>query len=334
MKNSGMKHCLGALCLGAILWLPDAAGAKTSPLVRELDKMGSGICQGLKLDCRKAKPAPRRAKAKRARKSPRKAARPVEVVTPSKPADAPAAVLAREPAPVPRMKPVRDVAVTAPARVEVVVPREKPVVAPPKDVVAALPLPPVPPLPKSVVDPSCQGDLRASGAAFDVVATAVGTGGCRVDDPVRLRAVVTGAGRIVLPEGPTLACGFALQFSRYLAEAGKAAAALDKSLAKVATGPGFVCRGRNGDASAKLSEHAFGNAVDITNLELVNGGSVAVADAINPASPSYGLLRDLRGKACGYFSTVLGPGTNAAHATHFHFDLGRHGKSATYRICE
>jgi hypothetical protein len=42
----------------------------------------------------------------------------------------------------------------------------------------------------------------------------------------------------------------------------------------------------------------------------------------------------LRTTACGYFTTVLGPGSNLAHATHYHFDLGVHGKSGNYRICE
>jgi Extensin-like protein C-terminus len=45
-------------------------------------------------------------------------------------------------------------------------------------------------------------------------------------------------------------------------------------------------------------------------------------------------LRELRSSACGYFTTVLGPGTNAAHASHFHFDRGSHGKSGTNHICE
>jgi hypothetical protein len=45
-------------------------------------------------------------------------------------------------------------------------------------------------------------------------------------------------------------------------------------------------------------------------------------------------MRALRISGCGYFTTVLGPGANAAHAEHFHFDLGIHGKSGNYRICE
>jgi hypothetical protein len=34
---------------------------------------------------------------------------------------------------------------------------------------------------------------------------------------------------------------------------------------------GYECRGRNGVAGAKLSEHAIGNAVDVSGLKLVDG---------------------------------------------------------------
>jgi hypothetical protein len=34
-----------------------------------------------------------------------------------------------------------------------------------------------------------------------------------------------------------------------------------------------------------------------------------------------GFLNKVRAEACGYFTTVLGPGYNRAHANHFHFDL-------------
>jgi hypothetical protein len=42
----------------------------------------------------------------------------------------------------------------------------------------------------------------------------------------------------------------------------------------------------------------------------------------------------MRRAACGWFTTVLGPGADAAHAEHFHFDIARHGNSDFYRICE
>jgi hypothetical protein len=46
------------------------------------------------------------------------------------------------------------------------------------------------------------------------------------------------------------------------------------------------------------------------------------------------LAHALRMTACGYFTTVLGPGTDPAHEAHFHFDSGLHGATPNYRICE
>ncbi len=46
------------------------------------------------------------------------------------------------------------------------------------------------------------------------------------------------------------------------------------------------------------------------------------------------LVHALRMTACGYFTTVLGPGADAAHEAHFHFDFGIHGATPNYRICE
>ena len=106
------------------------------------------------------------------------------------------------------------------------------------------------------------------------------------------------------------------------------------AIAKLYTGPGYQCRGRNGDGSGKLSEHGYGNAVDITLFKLESGRTVNVSEALNPVSPDYAVLKTMRATACEQFSTVLGPGSNAAHAEHFHFDNGLHGKSGTYRICE
>jgi hypothetical protein len=41
-----------------------------------------------------------------------------------------------------------------------------------------------------------------------------------------------------------------------------------------------------------------------------------------------------RTAACGWFTTVLGPGSDAAHADHLHLDIQPHGSSNRYRICQ
>lgn len=198
--------------------------------------------------------------------------------------------------------------------------------------------------PSSDADKDCLQQLHAQGAGFtvvtgvvDTVATGdVGNELCHVQNPVRLQYVKAQNDLIKLPEAPLLNCKYAVQFSKWLSESAAPilSAQLNTSLEKVSTGPGYDCRGRNGDMFAKISEHGRGNAVDISTFSMHDGKVINVADAQNPSSSSYTILRGLRTSACGYFTTVLGPGSNAAHAFHFHFDLGIHGKSGIYRICE
>ncbi|MEP7173460.1 MAG: extensin family protein [Aestuariivirga sp.] len=175
---------------------------------------------------------------------------------------------------------------------------------------------------------SCFQMLRAMGAKFTVAAATVDYGKCSVENPVNLRSVTVKQNTISLQEAPLLNCKFALQFSKWLSESGAPilSAQLDSPVERISTGPGFECRGRNGDGTAKVSEHGYGNAVDISTFRLRNGKTLHVGDST--------LLPGVRASACGYFTTVLGPGANAAHAAHFHFDMGAHGKSGNYRICQ
>ncbi len=175
---------------------------------------------------------------------------------------------------------------------------------------------------------TCFQELRAIGAKFTVAAATVSYGKCHVENPVNLRSVTTKQSTVELPEAPLLNCKFALQFSKWLSESGAPilSAQLNSPVERISTGPGFECRGRNGDGSAKVSEHGYGNAVDISTFRLRNGKTLHVGDST--------LLPGVRASACGYFTTVLGPGANAAHASHFHFDMGAHGKSGNYRICQ
>ncbi|TMJ34085.1 MAG: extensin family protein, partial [Alphaproteobacteria bacterium] len=44
------------------------------------------------------------------------------------------------------------------------------------------------------------------------------------------------------------------------------------------TGSSFECRNRNGDTTAKISEHASGNAIDIAAFRLADKESLPVAN--------------------------------------------------------
>ncbi len=191
-------------------------------------------------------------------------------------------------------------------------------------------------LPPVSADETCLASLRNSKVEFEKVPTPPSEKNCAVDTPVKLSAIMTKTGKVTLPDQPILSCTFARQFALWLSDTGAATVAtqLNAKLAKVRTGPGFECRNRNGDGSGKLSEHAFGNAVDITTIATADGKKYEVAAALDQASTTQPALRGLRRSACGYFSTVLGPGANAAHAAHFHFDMATEGRGKNYRICQ
>jgi hypothetical protein len=109
-----------------------------------------------------------------------------------------------------------------------------------------------------------------------------------------------------------------------IAPAAKSTFGLD--LVVVGHGSAYVCRPRHG--TTKLSEHAFGNAIDIGSFALAGGRSIAVAAATDPKEADF--LSRIRMMACGPFKTVLGPGTDADHAQHFHFDLAQRRNGGTY----
>lgn len=107
-----------------------------------------------------------------------------------------------------------------------------------------------------------------------------------------------------------------------------------KKLVRIDTGPGLVCRNRYNQPDQKVSEHAKGNALDIAGFRLEDGTSIIVKPLPSDTEPKPTLMRAYRASGCGYFTTVLGPGSNAAHEEHLHFDYAMRGKGYNYRICE
>ena len=85
----------------------------------------------------------------------------------------------------------------------------------------------------------------------------------------------------------------------------------------------YSCRGMNGQRGAPISEHAFGNALDIASFTLADGRKISVKDGWRGMPEEQGFLRDVQGAACRQFSTVLAPGSDAFHYDHIHVDLAR-----------
>jgi hypothetical protein len=85
----------------------------------------------------------------------------------------------------------------------------------------------------------------------------------------------------------------------------------------------YSCREMVGSGSSSISEHAFGNALDIAAFTLADGRKITVQDGWHGLPEEQGFLRDVHVSACENFNTVLAPGYNAAHYNHIHVDLMR-----------
>jgi hypothetical protein len=149
--------------------------------------------------------------------------------------------------------------------------------------------------------------------------------------PSRMASVATTAS--VSPPA-TLACPIVSALDRWIGEAVQPAA--QKWFGQPVTGikqiSAYSCRGMNGNPNAHISEHAFGNALDIAAFVLADGRVVTVEKGWRGAPEEQGFLHDVQGAACELFTTVLAPGSNVYHYNHIHVDLMR--RASGRRICE
>lgn len=81
-----------------------------------------------------------------------------------------------------------------------------------------------------------------------------------------------------------------------------------------------------------LSEHDFGNAIDIMAFEFENGEPLIVEPRQDQHDRDEGFQRAMRGTACLFFATVLGPGTDMMHENHLHLDIKQRG--GDWRLCQ
>jgi hypothetical protein len=131
----------------------------------------------------------------------------------------------------------------------------------------------------------------------------------------------------------TLACPIVSALDRWFADAVQPAARkwFDQPVVEIKQISAYSCRGMNGQPGANISEHAFGNALDIAAFVLADGHRITVKDGWKGSPEEQGFLRDVQGSACDQFTTVLAPGSNQFHYDHIHVDLMR--RASGRRIC-
>ena len=174
--------------------------------------------------------------------------------------------------------------------------------------------------------------LNVDAASIDPIG---GPQGCGIAAPVLVRAL----GIAALKPPAKLNCRFTAALYEWMRNVVQPAARKEFGQPVVAIRQlsHYACRKRGGvtRGPVRISEHSFGNAIDIGGFVLANGERISLLRDWGELSALFSkkaaFLQKVREGACKYFSTVLSPRYNKAHANHFHFDLGRGGR---YKICK
>jgi hypothetical protein len=182
---------------------------------------------------------------------------------------------------------------------------------------------------------ACEAELTGLDVAWKEENPLGGPRGCGAAAPIRIGHV---AGIKLSP--PAIAnCRMAAAFHRWVQTVVQPAAerTFGERVTGIAVAASYDCRYRYNARGGKISEHARANAIDISGFTLASGRRIQVLggwSAVTPVSlhGGAGFLRGVHRDGCKMFSTVLGPEANAAHASHFHFDLQARNRRG--RFCE
>ncbi|MDO9021360.1 MAG: extensin family protein [Deltaproteobacteria bacterium] len=173
---------------------------------------------------------------------------------------------------------------------------------------------------------ACRAALRAAGVRFRAMPdrAAPDPRGCGIPHGV---VVTRGPTGIVYDAPLVVDCSLARQLPAVEAAIqGAATAHLGQRITRVGTFGTFSCRPvRAGRGS--LSEHAFGNAIDLARFAPRRGPAAVVVqhyqrDAEVPDTPRGRFLRELEQRLRGLdgVAHVIGPRQNDDHRDHFHID--------------
>ncbi|MEM9999803.1 MAG: extensin family protein [Pseudomonadota bacterium] len=192
--------------------------------------------------------------------------------------------------------------------------------------------------PKPVDDTSytqCIANLKALGAKFTALDPVTGNDpACGVAKPLDIDEIVPG---IAITPDTQMRCATALALAKWvnqtlipatqsLSDDGSVA------LSGLQHASTYVCRRRNNQPDGKLSEHAFGNAIDIRSFQFEGRTPIAIEPRERTGSIEEAFQKTARAGACLAFTTVLGPGSDGFHNDHIHLDIAE--RRGGYRLCQ
>lgn len=162
----------------------------------------------------------------------------------------------------------------------------------------------------------------------------IGGGQCYISKPFTMSAAARG--QVRFQPAATVRCQMVPSVEAWVQNVLRPAARryLGSDIVQLRIAASYACRTRNHKAGGKLSEHGKANAIDVSKFHLADGRVVTVKKGWRGSEGERRFLRYIHRGACEHFSTVLGPNADRYHHDHFHFDLARHGRRGTYRVCK
>ncbi|MDR3436989.1 extensin family protein [Telmatospirillum sp.] len=97
-----------------------------------------------------------------------------------------------------------------------------------------------------------------------------------------------------------------------------------QTVRKMSNAGSYNCRGEIGGRPERMSQHAYGKAIDITGFELADGTVISVRRDWRVPGAKSTFLHEVAQGACKVFAVVLTPNHNAEHHDHLHLDIGPH----------
>ncbi len=185
-----------------------------------------------------------------------------------------------------------------------------------------------PPVPAVDADTeACQERLSRLGVRFEVKPP-LRDGSCGTSTPL----LVSGLSETLeVAPAATMTCPVAEALARWATDVLKPESDrhFKDSVGKILIGTSYECRDQR--SGGKLSEHAFANGVDVMGFAFGERPNLTIG-AHGDGSPEAEFQKAVRAGACTYFATVLGPGSDPAHADHLHLDM--RARKRGYRICQ
>jgi hypothetical protein len=177
------------------------------------------------------------------------------------------------------------------------------------------------------------GDVRPS-VYVQPMSPLGGRGSCGLEHPFKVSAALNG--RLAVSPPAIIGCPMTASVDRWLMRSVQPAAAayFRSRVVEIREIASYGCRTRNNHGAA-MSEHAFGNALDVAAFRLADGREIKVLrDWWRGGPAERAFLQAAFAGACAEFYTVLGPGSDPYHSNHFHLDLLRSNARNGRHFCQ